>query len=380
MDLRIATRAGLALSLLFASAASARGPELPRELRGRVAIEVKRCRPIGRADALLEAEVLVRAKRDAVALPGLHCGAYDDEGAPFFLTPVTGRLALRERESKRLTVRFAADAEHRECGCTVRSLTGLPGEDAGDEPGGGDAEFDAHIASLVGEAEPPAQPQPAREEHPARGVAAANESGRSAAAVAPPLDRAAAASGEAPAATENETSDVALGPPPFAPPALRYERMLAPDLPLRAEPHANAAITGSAATGARLAVDRIERGWKLARTSDGSAGWLPGDASTADVAAPERMAERLVPLHAALSPAASRSEALCASVERSALSELVAAWRVEERAVYVRPLWHALAREDRDAFQTWAADCFAASRVIDAMTGREIHREQWEPR
>ena len=156
--------------------------------------------------------------------------------------------------------------------------------------------------------------------------------------------------------------------------------MLAPDLSLRAAPTPKAAVTGFAPPGARVAVDRIERGWKLARTSDGATGWLPGDAATADIAAPERMAERLAPLHRALLPDASRSEALCASLERSALGELVAAWRVHERAVYVHPLWYALAREDRDAFEVWAADCYSATRVVDAATGREVTREKRESR
>jgi hypothetical protein len=169
-------------------------------------------------------------------------------------------------------------------------------------------------------------------------------------------------------------------PPDFAPPALRYERMLAPDVPLRAEPNAQAKVTGGAAPGQRIAVDRIERGWKLARTSDGFAGWLPGDAATADVAAPERMAELLAPLHRALAPGASTSEALCHSLERSALGALVAAWRIGERAVYVHPLWYALAPEDQGAFQRWAADCYSATRVIDALNGREIGRVDWRAR
>jgi hypothetical protein len=129
----------IAPSALLASAALSRAPELPRELRGRLAIEVTRCRPIGRRDALLEAEVALRASATAIALPGLHCGAYDDAGAPFFLTPVSGRLNLRAHETQTLTVRFAADAAHRECGCTVRDARALADDGANDAPGDVDA-------------------------------------------------------------------------------------------------------------------------------------------------------------------------------------------------------------------------------------------------
>ncbi len=335
-------RARFAVALLaasLASAAFARAPELPRELRGRVAIEVRRCRPVGSSDALLEASVRVRAKATAITLPGLHCGAYDDEGDPFFLTPVTGRLEIRAHESQEFSVRFAADAKHRECGCNVRDRSALD-EDGVRGAFSEDEAFAALVEDLSGTAsgEPPAAPASAAE-------------------------------------SAAQASDLA---PPFAPPALRFERVLAPNVTLRAAPVASAASTGAVAPGARIAVDRIERGWKLARTPDGLTGWLPGDASTADVTAPERMAERLAPLRAALAPGASTSEALCDSVERSALSDLVAAWRLEERAVYVNALWFSLEPEDRDAFQSYAAECFNVARVIDAMSGREIRSEEWE--
>jgi hypothetical protein len=360
---------GLALSASCASAALGRAPELPRELRGRVAIEVTRCRPVGRSDALLEAEVRVRANETAVALPGLHCGAYGDDGAPFFLTPVTGRLSLRANASQSFSVRFAADAAHRECGCTVRDVRALAAEDASDSFGDIDAEFDAWVAELSQDATAPAN---------AAAPAAIAEGAPGAAASAALSFEAVPAASAAAAAGANEAE--APNRAAFAPPALRHERMLAPNAPLRAEPSVEAAITGIAPPGARIAIDRIERGWKLARTPDGLAGWLPSDASTADVAAPERMAERLAPLQRALAPGASTSEALCASVDRSALSDLVAAWRIHERAVYVHPLWYALAPEDRDAFQTWAADCYSATRVMDAMSGKEIRSEEWEAR
>jgi hypothetical protein len=333
----------LAGVLLCAGTASARAPELPRDLRGRLAIEVTRCRPIGRADALLEAEVVLRTNATAVELPGLHCGAYDDAGAPYFLAPVTGRLRLRAHQRERLSVRFAADATHRECGCTVRDVRGLPAE--GESSAFGDV--DAELAALVAELETEAEPDDTRAPEPA--------------------------AGEPPAAEAGASPDVALGPG-----VLRYERVLAPSLSLRAEPRADAVRTGAAPPGARIAVERIERGWKLGRTSDGRVGWLPSDAASADVAAPERMAERLAPLQAGFAPGARAAEPRCDAVDRSALSELVAAWRVHEHAVYVRPLWYALAPEDRDAFQAWAADCYAAGRIVDAATGREIRSEAWE--
>ena len=329
--------AALVASLaLAAGTAHARAPELPRDLRGRLALEVKRCRPIGQRDALLEARVRLRARETAVALPALYCGAYDDGGVPFFLTPVAGRIELRADESRELTVRFAADAGHRECGCTVRDVRALA-DDV-------DAEFAALVDELAGE------PGPA----------------------------------PAPASTDVASVDVASAPAdgalplPFTPPRLRFERMLAPGVPLRAEPSARAAATAEIAPGARIAVDRIERGWKLARTLDGGMGWLPSDAATPDVAAPERLSERLAPLRAALEPG-TESEALCDSLARAELSDLVAAWRFEERAVYVRPLWHALARDDRDAFQIYAHECFAVTRVVDALSGQEIRSEEWEP-
>ncbi len=349
-----------------ASAALAGVPELPRELRGRVALEVQRCRPIGRGDALLEASVRVRARGTAVALPGLHCGAYDDEGDAFFLTPVTGKLRLRAHEAQEFSVRFAADAKHRECGCTVREARPLGG-DAQTASLTDDEAFEALVGDLSGNAADDAR--------------ASQNASRHSAATPPAVSAAAPASaGEAEPPTsdpaEAETDLAELEPaPPFAPPALRFERVLAPDIALRSAPAANAASTGAVAPGARIAVDRIERGWKLARTPDGLTGWLPGDASTADVSAPERMAERLAPLHAALAPGASTSEALCASMQRSALSDLVAAWRLEERAVYVNALWFALAYEDRAVFRVYAMECFNATRVIDAMSGREIRSE-----
>jgi hypothetical protein len=357
---------GLLCPALLASAALARTPKLPSELRGRVAIDVTRCRPIGRQDALLEADVVLRANEAAIALPGLHCGAYDDAGSAFFLTPVTGRLNLRARETQRLTVRFSADAAHRECGCTVRDVRALPAGGAESARSEVDAEFDALVARLSAEASqasgaPPPAAQPDDSATPRAAEQAASAEPRGV--------------GPEPEAGEPAAGEAAV---PFVPPALRYERVLAPNLSLRAEPAEKAAITGAAPAGARIAVDRIERGWKLARTPDGLAGWLPSDASSADIAAPERMAERLEPLHRAFAPGARRSEALCASVERDTLSELVVTWRVHERAVYVRPLWYALTPEDRDAFQAWAAECYAATRVMDAASGHEIHSEDWD--
>ena len=344
--------AWLAAALALApTSVQARAPELSRELRARLSIDVKRCRPIGRSDALLEATVRLRAHETAVALPGLFCGAYDDAGEPFFSTPVASGIELRADEARELTVRFAADAEHRECGCTVRDVRALADDM--------DSEFAALVDELAGEGETSTAP-PARH----AGVGAA-----------PVL---------APASPETASIDVASAPAdaalqiPFAPPRLRFERMLAPNVPLRAQPSASGAAVGIAAPGSRIAVDRIERGWKLARTAEGLTGWLPSDAATADVGAPERLAERLTPLHAALAPGSSTSEALCDSLPRSALAELVAAWRIEERAVYVRSLWYALAPEDRDAFQTYAAECFAVTRVIDALNGKEIRNEEWE--
>ena len=353
-------RARFAVALLAASVASAafaRAPELPRELRGRVALDVRRCRPVGRSDALLEATVRVRAHETAVALPGLHCGAYDDEGNPLFLTPVTGQLRIRARESQEFSVRFAADAKHRECGCTVRDLRGL-------EASGETATFsdDEAFERLVG--------------NPSGNAADTLQSTAPPDAAQAPRSSASPASADEAAPATTAPLEVELEPaPPFAPPALRFERVLAPNVALRSAPAANAASTGAVAPGARIAVDRIERGWKLARTPDGLTGWLPGDASSADVSAPERMAERLEPLHTALEPGASTSEALCAAVRRSALSDLVAAWRLEERAVYVNALWFALAHEDRAVFQIYASECFNVKRVMDATSGREIRSE-----
>jgi hypothetical protein len=299
------------VTLLLASAAFARPPELPSELRGRVELKVKRCRPIGGGDALLEAHVKLRAKRGALELPPLQCGAYDDDGTPFFLAPVTSALRLRRRETQELTVRVAADAQHRECGCTFGGTRALADE---------------------------------------RDVAAS--------------------------APDSLTSESAEAPPLLiAPPRLRWERMLAAHVALREAPSASAASVGAQPAGARLAVDRIERGWKLARTSDGLAGWLPADASTPDIFAPERMSERLAPLREALRPSSSTSEALCSSLRQDALGDLVAAWRLDERAVYVRPLWFALTPEDRAAALRYAGDCLGVTRVMDAMTGREIRRE-----
>ncbi|HEU4431608.1 MAG TPA: SH3 domain-containing protein [Myxococcota bacterium] len=348
--------AGLVTSLALAAtagAAHARAPELPRDLRGRLGLEVKRCRPIGQRDALLEARVRLRARETAVALPALYCGAYDDGGAPFFLTPVAGRIELRAEETRELTVRFAADAKHRECGCTVRDVRALA-DDV-------DAEFAALVDELAGEPALATAPAP-----PSAGVASVSAAPSAPSAPSTSVDVASA------------PADAALSLP-FTPPRLRHERMLAPGVPLRAEPSARAAATGEIAPGSRIAVDRIERGWKLARTPDGLMGWLPSDAATPDVGAPERLSERLAPLRSALAPGASTSEALCDSLPRAELTDLVAAWRFEERAVYVRPLWHALAREDRDAFQIYASECFAMTRVVDALSGREIRSEAWEP-
>lgn len=343
---RLTTWTCAALIASWASAGFARPPELPAELRGLVAIEVTRCRPVGHADALLEADVRVRARQAAISLPGLHCGAYDDAGEALFLTPVARRLQLRAGKAQQITARFAADATHRECGCTLRNGRELDAER--ERLAAVNAGFDALIAEISGE-------QTTVEREPA--PAATSE-----VSAAPPK----------PASAEPELLVA------FAPPALRYERMLAPNAPLRAEASARAAITGIVEPGERIAVDRIERGWKLARTPAGLTGWLPGDASTADIAAPERMAERLAPLHEALAPGASTSEALCASVQRSALSDLVAAWRLEERTVYVRPLWYALTREDRAVFQSWAADCYSTARLIDSTSGEEIQSGERE--
>jgi hypothetical protein len=335
-------------ALLLAAVASASPPETARDLAGRLTLEIARCRPIGRADALLEAEVVLRAGKTAVDAPALFCAAYDDEGAPFYLTPVAGRLSLRARETQRLTVRFAADGAHRACGCTVRDPGARP-VSAGPENTG------TQLAAREGATLRDRKPQ-----------AASAATG----AVNPRVEHAMSSAG----AASDAAADVAAGPTPAAPHALRYERVLAPRLALRAEPSARAAITGEAPAGARIAVDRIERGWKRARTADGRAGWLPSDAATADIGAPERVSELLAPLHDA-PLAGAGGETPCASVERAALGELVAAWRVHERAVYVRPLWYALVAEDQRAFRDWAESCYSATRVIDAMTALEIRRE-----
>ena len=366
-------RARFAVAVLLAgvaSAAFARAPALPPELRGRVALEVQRCRPIGRGDALLEATVRVRAKETAVALPGLHCGAYDDEGDAFFLTPVTGKLRLRAHEAQEFSVRFAADAKHRECGCTVREARALGG-DAQTASLTDDEAFEALVGDLRGNAADDAGARQSALPHSTATPPVASAAPASAGEAEPPTS--------SPAEAEADLAELAPAAP-WAPPALRFERVLAPNALLRSAPAANAASTGAALPGARIAVDRIERGWKLARTPDGLTGWLPGDASTADVSAPERMAEHLAPLHAALAPGASTSEALCASIQRSALSDLVAAWRLEERAVYVNARWFALAHEDRAVFRVYAAECFNATRVMDAMSGREIRSEARAPR
>lgn len=322
MPVRVLTACCVALA---ASAAFARAPELPADLRGRVDVKVKRCRPIGRGDALLEATVRVRARETALELPPLQCGAYGEDGAPFFLAPVTESLRLRARASEEFTVRFAADARHRECGCTFRDVRALADD------------RDAESAELADEGATP--------------DVAAN-------------------------APEPLTSELPLL---IAPPKLRWERMLAAHVALREAPSASAASLGAQPMGARLAVDRIERGWKLARTSDGLTGWLPADASTPDIGAPERMGERLAPLREALRPSASTSKALCSSLRQDTLGDLVAAWRLDERAVYVRAVWFALEREDRDAFERYAAECYGVARVLDAMTGREIRGEEWRP-
>lgn len=338
--MRELVRAALAGALAFlASGALARTPELPRELRGRLTLEVSRCRPLGRDGALLEARVRLRAAETEVSLPGLHCGAFDEQGEPLFLAPVHGALRLPARTTQSFDVRLAADAQHWECGCTVRDVRNLERAPA-QEFAGEEEAFDAFLDDLL-ESSSEADSTPGEDvEFPDNWVVDA----------APPLD----------------------------PPALRFERVLAPDVAPRSEPSARAEARGALAPGARVAVDRIERGWKLVRSSDGQTGWIPGDASTPDVTAPERMGELLAPLHGALAPTDRGEPAPCASVRREALTDLVLAWRPEQRAVYLRPLWYALAPADRNAFQIWAAECFDATRLVDGLSGRDIRALDWE--
>jgi hypothetical protein len=324
-----------ALFVALASPALARTPALPRELRGRVAVELESCRPVGRDDALLEAVVRVRAGETGVSLPGLHCGAFDARGRVYFLTPVAGALELAPRESRRLPVRFAADAQHRECGCSVVDVRDLAAEEpsrafAPDAADTGDAAFDAFLARVASEdADVRSDPLPT----------------------------------------------LGVEPAPVAAPGLRFERVLAPRIALRAAPFAQADSTGAVPPGARVAVDRIERGWKHVRAADGAAGWIPGDAATADVAAPDRISEQLAPLRAALAPGA---DASCSTVSRESLGELVAVWRIEQRAVHLRPIWYALPRADRDAFQAWVSDCYGVVRLYDASRGEELRSAEWQ--
>ncbi len=305
----------LALVALAASA-SARTPELPSAFAGRLSVEVLTCRPLG---SLREARVRLRTEETEVRIAELHCGAFGSAGDALFLTRVAGATRVPAHTARDFVARFPADAQHAECGCALSSARDLA------------ADARARPFSDPDAAEPAFLPEVAEQEI-------------------------------APAPAE----------PDPAPPGLRFERVLVPSLGLRPAPQASEPQQRALAPGERIAVDRIEAGWKLARTRDGGAGWLPDEAATADLAAPERVAELLAPLEAAVLAGGPRPAGFCGALDRRELGELVYAWQPEAQSVLLRPLWYALPPARQDAFQTWAAECYGATHLIESMRNLEI--------
>jgi hypothetical protein len=315
-----AARGLVALALVAAaSAAAARTPRLPPAYAGRVSLEVLACEPLG---SLRVAHVQLRTAETAVSLPDLECGAFGPAGDALFLTRVASAERLPAHAVRDWVVRFPADAQHGECGC------GLGGaRDLADDL----------------RARPFADPE----------------------------------------ATEEvvlQAPQTTAGPPPeeIAPPGLRFERVLVPDLALRRGPGASEPALGELEAGARVAVDRIAGGWKQVRTPDGRSGWLPDEASTADVTGPEQLTAVLLPLVDALWPEPSDHARLCTALDRRQLAALVYLWRPEAQSVFLRPVWYALPREEQRAFRIWAGECYGATHLVEALRNREIRSLEWE--
>jgi len=88
-----------------------------------------------------------------------------------------------------------------------------------------------------------------------------------------------------------------------------------------------------------------------------------------------RVSRALIPLRDPVEPGRDGEAgpaALCGSVSPAQLSELVSALVPEDGTVYVRSLWHRLGDADRKAFASWARDCFAVGRIVDAERGVEL--------
>jgi hypothetical protein len=172
------------------------------------------------------------------------------------------------------------------------------------------------------------------------------------------------------------------GPPPPADDVLRRERVLVPSARLRSRP-AGPETGATVETGHLVDVLALEAGWKQVRVPGSNVkGYLPDDAATPDLEAPERMAALLVRLRPYLSPdlSGATGEALCAAIDRDELDPLVFAWLPEIHSVFVKSLWHALDGPSRDAFQIFAAECHDVHRIVDVASGDDLRDLGWGER
>ncbi len=353
----------IGLAALVVGLAAAPAAALPPELEGRLDVEVLSCAPHPTGPGLLRAEVELRTGATEVRLPGLRCGAFvpgtDDV---LFLSRVPSPERLPPQTSRSFLSVFPGDARHDECRCVVDDLSRLrevprfepeaPPEDprAPDPPRGGETpDLDPQDPSLI----------PLLEAW--LGVELPGDRPRASLPTAEPTP-----------------------PPPPDPPAadvLRRERVLVPRAAMRRGP-GRGPETGSVAAGDAVDVIALEAGWKWIRVPDTrQEGWIPDDASTSDLDAPDRLAAALAEFDPYLSPdrrAALDVSGLCDAGSAAPLDSLVFALLPELHAVFVTSLWHALGRDQRDAFETYVGECFDVRRIVDVSTGDELRNRAWD--
>jgi hypothetical protein len=281
-------------------------------------VSVEHCEPHPVDPFLRRALVRVRTADQPVSFADLRCGSFVPGTADsLFLNGVDGLGILPPHTSRVAKVLFPGDALHSECRCTL-----------------GD----------------PAAPVPP--ETVLRGT------------------------GVQPRGTRDEDfwGGGWRGGPAGRLPVLREERVLAPVVPVRQTPEADADEIAQLNGGDRVVVLAVAGGWKQVRTAQGREGWIPDDAATSEPGAPEAIARSLAPLRARL--AAGREQqapgSLCSALTEGALDPLLFALLPELRSAYVRSLWYALVEADRDAVRRYLDECYGVTRIVEIGSGQEV--------
>ena len=323
-----ACRSAAALLLVGATGAGAVPGELPPQLRGRIEIKVVSCEPAPGGDRLMRAEVELRTGSTEVEIGDLQCGAFRrGSDRALFLNPVPAPRRLPPDSLEQLVAYFPFDARHEECRCTVNEVRSVVADAPLREPGEPEA---LELTELL------------------------HRWSLRAASEAAPLSEG----------------------------ALRRERLLAPSVTLRAGPGAQHPSLAELGTGGSVDVLGVRGGWKWVRVPTSRVqGWIPDDASTSDLVAPERVAAVLGVLRAAQGgqdlAGAEPPGPICSAISPGDLRDLVFAFLPELHAVYVTSLWHSLAEPDRNAFQRFATECYGVTRIVDLASGEELRNVTW---